>query len=96
MLFTWSLLDFRSNTIDGTKHRLGKEGERGRNGGGLREQKGMEREQMSERLKIGSEKINKSLIDENKEQGCDRYATHFLSVKADKRNRTLLETRHHQ
>lgn len=45
---------------------------------------------------IGSEKINKSLIDENKEQGCDRYATHFLSAKADKRNGMLLETRHHQ
>lgn len=38
-------------------------------------------EQMSESKKIGSGKINQSLIEENKEQGCDGYATHFLSEK---------------
>lgn len=51
---------------------------------------------MSESKKIDSEKINQSLVDENKEQGCDGYATRFLSEKADKHNRMLLATRHHQ
>lgn len=40
MLFTGSVLDFGSNIISGIKHRLGKEAERSRNEGGLREQKG--------------------------------------------------------
>lgn len=51
---------------------------------------------MSENKKIGSGKINQSLIEENKEQGYDGFATNFLSEKADKCNRVLLETRHHQ
>lgn len=37
-----------------------------------------------------------SLTDENKEQGWDGYAAHFLSEKADEGNRIPLETRYHQ
>lgn len=52
---------------------------------------------MNERKKkIGRGKINQSLTEENKEQGCDGYATRFLSEKADKCKRVFLETRHHQ
>lgn len=40
------------------KTQIRKKAERNGNGGGLREQKGMEREQMSESKKRGSEKIN--------------------------------------
>lgn len=40
MLFTGSLLDFGSNMIDGTNHKLGKEGDSNKNRGGLRKAKG--------------------------------------------------------
>lgn len=51
---------------------------------------------MNERKKRQVEERLISLTEENKEQGCDGYATRFLSEKADKCKRVFLETRHHQ